>query len=808
MKIVFSLLVFFTSLVVFQTNSLVNASSSWSGVYYDEKDLTGNTIDVTSDALKFNWQYDAPHAKVPYYDYSASFYKKVQGNQDYFVQTYADDGIRVKANNQLIIDRWSNAAGTYDSGLITGLGAGEHTVQTDYFENTGKAVLYAEVVPLGDWYGYYYNNTAVEGTPENARMIAAESDGSLKEDHGYNAPISGVSKDEFSAKYVTAKAIEAGQYIVRAGADDGVRVYVDGKLVLDRWTNSRYREDAVKLDINDNNQAPNGQQNIHWIEVEYYDKTNHAKVDVSIEPYSKNDAISTDGWYAEYYSNTALQGIPYVEGGTNATNKIEKIDFNWGLGSPHISVPVDDFSVRYQKKFNLSSSKKYLVNAEADNAVRIYVDDELVIDKWNSSVHSFKELMEIPKGEHIVRVEHYEKTIDSKLKVEFTEVNQDKFYDTVTYNYTFDYMVDRQVRYGSNKSDATGSWIDATRNQIAYYVNPNNFNAKDSASYFQFMKLSETANINTKEVNENILTSSTNKLAGLAKVFKDAGNDYGINEVYLLSHALHETGYGKSDLSKGVKVNDKIVYNMYGIAAYDGTAVLSGSEFAYKNEWFTPEAAIRGGAEWIANNYIKRGQDTLFKMKWNPDSPATHQYATDVGWAEKITSTINKVYNSIQNYVLFFEEPIFNEQPDSGYKDIIYPKGVYGLVNVDNLNFRTGPSTSYDIIRQLSKNTKVEVIGKNDVDGWYNIIVDGKEGWVAAKYIDVLNLLQVDLTSGTLNVRSDSSTNSEIIGSLVDNRYVAGVMSDNSMVQTTDWYNIGFDGKNGWVHKDFVNRIE
>ncbi|ECD6517482.1 mannosyl-glycoprotein endo-beta-N-acetylglucosamidase, partial [Salmonella enterica subsp. enterica] len=129
-------------------------------------------------------------------------------------------------------------------------------------------------------------------------------------------------------------------------------------------------------------------------------------------------------------------------------------------------------------------------------------------------------------------------------------------------------------------------------------------------------------------------------LAGKASAFVTAANAYGINEIYLISHALLETGNGTSTLANGVKVNGKTVYNMYGIGAYDGSAISSGAQYAYNAGWFTPEAAIIGGAKFIAQGYVNAGQDTLYKMRWNPDAAektgnATHQYASDIGWATK-----------------------------------------------------------------------------------------------------------------------------------------------------------------------------
>lgn len=130
----------------------------------------------------------------------------------------------------------------------------------------------------------------------------------------------------------------------------------------------------------------------------------------------------------------------------------------------------------------------------------------------------------------------------------------------------------------------------------------------------------------------------------------------------MISHALLETSNGTSQLAKGVQINGKTVYNMYGIGAYDSSAVTSGAQFAYNAGWFTPEAAIIGGAGFIANGYINAGQDTLYKMRWNPSSIvlngyASHQYATDIGWAAKQTDQIYNLYKLIESYKLVLEIP-------------------------------------------------------------------------------------------------------------------------------------------------------
>ncbi|MCY7866520.1 glucosaminidase domain-containing protein [Bacillus spizizenii] len=199
-------------------------------------------------------------------------------------------------------------------------------------------------------------------------------------------------------------------------------------------------------------------------------------------------------------------------------------------------------------------------------------------------------------------------------------------------------------------------WRNASSDEVVQYVDPNNF-SRDSKYYFQFLKLSQTAGLNVTEVNQKVLAGK-GILTGKAKAFIDAANQYGINELYLISHALLETGNGTSDLANGLTYNGKKVYNMYGIGAYDSNPNYYGAKYAYEQGWFTQEAAIIGGAKFIGSSYIHNtayNQDTLYKMRWS--STATHQYATDIGWAYKQVNRMYSLYSLLDGYTLYFDVP-------------------------------------------------------------------------------------------------------------------------------------------------------
>ena len=212
----------------------------------------------------------------------------------------------------------------------------------------------------------------------------------------------------------------------------------------------------------------------------------------------------------------------------------------------------------------------------------------------------------------------------------------------------------------TTKNGITG-WVS---NEYAIRVNsiPNGL--------YQFLILSGSTGISSSDLNKEL--SGKGILAGKGQVFWEAARDNNINEIYLLSHALLETGNGTSKLANGVTVNmvdgkpvtPKVVYNMFGIGARDEDPIRLGAEYAYKQGWFTPEAAIIGGTKWIADSYINNPtyrQDTLYKMRWNPANPGEHQYATDIGWAIKQTKNMNLMLEIYQrhNIPLKFDIPIY-----------------------------------------------------------------------------------------------------------------------------------------------------
>ncbi|MCU7557513.1 N-acetylmuramoyl-L-alanine amidase [Macrococcus capreoli] len=186
----------------------------------------------------------------------------------------------------------------------------------------------------------------------------------------------------------------------------------------------------------------------------------------------------------------------------------------------------------------------------------------------------------------------------------------------------------------------------------------------DAQLKYQFLDLGQSEGISAKQLNKLLIGKGALENQGAA--FAIAAKQFKINEIYLIAHAILETGHGKSRLANGLGIsadNKHIVpnakkkyYNMYGSKAIDNNVELGGITYAKQNGWDSVSKAIIGGAKYVREAYINQGQRTLHQMRWNPEHSATHQYATDISWASQNARTIARLYNTIgiegKNYIV------------------------------------------------------------------------------------------------------------------------------------------------------------
>ncbi len=237
-------------------------------------------------------------------------------------------------------------------------------------------------------------------------------------------------------------------------------------------------------------------------------------------------------------------------------------------------------------------------------------------------------------------------------------------------SYSFDAMVDYEYKLsqqGYNRIKANLStnnqnstkYLQATREDLSKYLNPQTFSTNANGR-LQFLKIDKyREGITASELNAffNKYCKSNSVFINKGQAFIDAAKKHNLDVSYLVAASMVETGYGSSTLAQGVEVpgenGEKVkVYNFFGISAFDGTAVSSASQYAYKKGWTTVDKTIEGSAKWLSTNYIhstKYKQNTLYKMRWSYNTG--HQYATDVSWAHIIAKVMNNIIPYYDNSV-------------------------------------------------------------------------------------------------------------------------------------------------------------
>lgn len=127
-----------------------------------------------------------------------------------------------------------------------------------------------------------------------------------------------------------------------------------------------------------------------------------------------------------------------------------------------------------------------------------------------------------------------------------------------------------------------------------------------------------------------------------------------------------------------------------------------------------------------------------------------------------------------------------------------------GTVTGDSLRLRAEAHTDSTILTTAVKGTQVVVL-ENQVNGWYQVEVDGTTGFMSADYLSVSVQADADLgeavlnTDGsTLNLRSGPGTGFESVASIPGDAVLTITGID------TGWYKTSYNGISGYVSSDYI----
>lgn len=220
-------------------------------------------------------------------------------------------------------------------------------------------------------------------------------------------------------------------------------------------------------------------------------------------------------------------------------------------------------------------------------------------------------------------------------------------------------------------------WVCASTEYIAYCMDPRNF--LDDTYIFQFETL-EYAEYQNKAGVQNILkntfmsgnyTDTDGKKRSYAQTFLDAGKELLVSPYHLASRCKQEQGKnGTSPLITGSYNSYEGYYNYFNIGAYTtstASASVNGLMAAKRNGWDSIYKSILGGSKVVADNYVKKGQNTIYFEKFNvvyQNSLYSHQYMTNLMAAISEGSSMGQAYeNKEQAFV--FRIPVYQNMPET-----------------------------------------------------------------------------------------------------------------------------------------------
>lgn len=231
-------------------------------------------------------------------------------------------------------------------------------------------------------------------------------------------------------------------------------------------------------------------------------------------------------------------------------------------------------------------------------------------------------------------------------------------YDITLYDFVMLQMTVGPVLYDTKGGkDGEVKELNPPDEEVEGFANPENFLTGYGKN--QFLVLNEENGIDAETLNKYL--NGKGALSGKGKIFKKAAQDNNISEVFLTLMACVRTQNGSTELASGTEIKGETVYNLFGIGT-QGSDDKSGARFAFEQGWTSIDKAIEDGAKWLSENYLNNPrhiQNTLYKMRWNPETPGANQYTADVQWADNVAHAIAPMLDAFPKAQWRYDIPVF-----------------------------------------------------------------------------------------------------------------------------------------------------
>ncbi len=138
------------------------------------------------------------------------------------------------------------------------------------------ALLWLPALQVNAEFGTNWTATFYNCTDLNCPGVATQTNiNGINFNWGVGSPFQGVSSDNFSVRFESVQIFQQGTYEFVAASDDGIRVYIDGALVLDKFIGRVFTTDRFQQTMT---------AGAHTLRVEYLELIDQAQVQFQYFP--------------------------------------------------------------------------------------------------------------------------------------------------------------------------------------------------------------------------------------------------------------------------------------------------------------------------------------------------------------------------------------------------------------------------------------------------------------------------------------------------------------------------------------------
>lgn len=151
----------------------------------------------------------------------------------------------------------------------------------------------------GQYLGEFYSNSWLSGSPGFTTCTST-----VNYNWAAEGPGNGIGSDNFSVRWTGRFPFSAGVYNFTATADDGIRAWIDGTLIIDAWVDQGATTYQASVDVSEGEYA---------VQIEYYENGGDALAQVNWQ----RVVTSADDYYVMFENDSLTVDAPGVLGNDN-----------------------------------------------------------------------------------------------------------------------------------------------------------------------------------------------------------------------------------------------------------------------------------------------------------------------------------------------------------------------------------------------------------------------------------------------------------------------------------------------------------